>query len=280
MIHYVFTSHYGTVLDSFDVDERRLVTMVERPDQKRAAEMAPVRVQATHLLWEDVYEMLQDIDGQDALLAEFIGFMKMEDLNPGPPIEAQTMREFLASTNFKPQLIRYASKLLNGYDWSCIPWRYRSIPEVRDRYGRIALEFKTAGWNPTLTVGFLYDPSDHRVTFTAPGESIDLFLRLECDPIANKDAEISLNSLREKAKLLRVLGPRVLLRGDNGNGNGYSLTNGKPAAHTVAEPIDEQDFDHYIGRCSHVNHHRETAPRPPSGSSGAGAWVGRATGLT
>src|SRR3984893_12961104 len=49
-------------------------------------------------------------------------------------------------------------------------------------------------------------------------------------------------------------------------------TNGKPAAQTVVEPIDEQDFDHHIGRCSHVNHHRETAPRPPSGSSGTGAW--------
>ena len=56
-------------------------------------------------------------------------------------------------------------------------------------------------------------------------------------------------------------------------------TNGKPAAHAVVEPIDEQDFDRHIGRCSHLNHHRETAPRPPSGSSGAGAWVGRAAGL-
>jgi hypothetical protein len=111
-------SHYGTVLDSFDVDERRLVTIVERPDQKRAAVTAPVCVQATHLLWEDVYEMLQDIDGQDASLAEFIAFMKMKNLNPGPPIEAETMRAFLASANFKPQLIRYASKLPNGYDWS------------------------------------------------------------------------------------------------------------------------------------------------------------------
>lgn len=167
--------------------------------------------------------MLEDVDSQDALLAEFIEFMSAKNLNPGPPIEAQTMRNFLASVNFKSQLMRYASKLLNGYDWMSVPERYRSSPEARDRYGRIALEFKTAGWNPTLTVGFLYDPSDHGVTFTAPGESIDLFLRLECSPIANKDAEIALHSLGEKAKLLRVLGPRVLLRGDNGNHNRNSL---------------------------------------------------------
>ena len=184
--------NYCTVLQSLDVKERRLVTIVERPDQKKAAEMTPVCVKVAHLLWEDIYEMLKNMDGQDALLDEFIDFMKINNLNPGGPIKAQTMQAFLASVNFKPQLMRYASKLLNGYDWSSIPERYRSNPEVHDRYGRIALEFKTDGWNPTLTVGFLYDPTDHQVTFTDPGESIDLFLRLECNPIANKDAEIAL----------------------------------------------------------------------------------------
>jgi UTP-glucose-1-phosphate uridylyltransferase len=47
--------NYGTVLDSFDVDEKRLVTIVERPDQKKAAETTEVCVQTAHLLWENIY---------------------------------------------------------------------------------------------------------------------------------------------------------------------------------------------------------------------------------
>jgi hypothetical protein len=42
-------------LDSFDVDEKRLVTIVERPDQKKAAETTEVCVQTAHLLWENIY---------------------------------------------------------------------------------------------------------------------------------------------------------------------------------------------------------------------------------
>lgn len=214
---------YETVLKSMKADEKRLVTIVERADQKRAAETTPLKMPTTHLLWEDVYEILRDVDDQDLLLSEFVDFMKAKKLNPGPPIETETMQAFLVSVTFKPQLLRYADKLLNEYDWSVVPKAYHSKPEVRDRYGRIALEFKTAGWNPTLTLGFLYDPSDHLVTFTTPGESIDLFLRIEADPNTNKEAQSALFALRQKAEPLRLTGSRMLLRDEPGNGNRYSL---------------------------------------------------------
>ena len=61
------------------------------------------------------------------------------------------------------------------------------------------------------------------MTLTAPGESIDLFLRIEADPNIHRNSESVLSVLREKAKQLRLLGPRVLLRDDDGNGNQYSL---------------------------------------------------------
>lgn len=214
---------YETALKSMRADEKRLVTVVERADQKRAAETASLSIPTTHLLWEDVYEILRDVDDQDLLLSEFADFMKSKKLNPGPPIKTETMQAFLVSVTFKPQLLRYADKLLNEYDWSIVPKAYCSKPEVRDRYGRITLEFKTVGWNPTLTIGFLYEPSDHLVTFTTPGESIDLFLRIEADPNTNKDAQSALDALRQKAEPLRLMGSRVLLRDDPGNGNRYSL---------------------------------------------------------
>lgn len=111
---------------------------------------------ATHLLWDDVNEILKHVDHQDPLLAEFVDFMKSKNLCPGPPIESQIMRAFafLASISFKPQLERYATKLFNQYDWSVIPERFRSDSEARDRWGRMALEFETAGCNPSLEAGF------------------------------------------------------------------------------------------------------------------------------
>jgi hypothetical protein len=43
-----------------------------------------------------VYEILEQADSGDPLLAEFVDFMKVKNLNPGTPIEAPTMRAFLA----------------------------------------------------------------------------------------------------------------------------------------------------------------------------------------
>jgi hypothetical protein len=166
--------------------------------------------------------------------------MKSQNLNPGRPIEANVMRAFLASAGFTSQLTRYADKLLAEYDWPGVPGAYRSDPKVKDRWGRIALEFTTPGWNPALTMGFLYDATDHGVTFTAPGESIDLFLRLEADPATNKDADEVLCALRQRAGTLRGLGARVLLRGDAGSGSRYSLLIAQQSLADVIQGLPEE----------------------------------------
>jgi hypothetical protein len=214
---------YERVLRSLTANEKRLITIVARPDQKRAAETTFVSVPTTHLFWEDVYKILEHADSGDPMLAEFVDFMKAKNLNPGTPIEAPTMRAFLASISFKQQLMRYSDKLINEYDWSIIPEAYRSKRKVNDKWRRVALDFKSAASFPTIALGFLYDPSDHRVTLTAPVESIDLFMRIEAEPNTSKDCEKVLSALRQKAEQLRLLGTRVLVRDDPGNGNSYSL---------------------------------------------------------
>jgi hypothetical protein len=133
------------------------------------------------------------------------------------------MKAFLSSSDFKAQLTRFTNKLVNEYHWTTIPEAYHSKVDVRDRFGRVAIEFQTAGWNPTLAIGFLYDTRDHMVSLTAPNESVDLFLRLEADPRTNPQIEGVLALLRQKAKLLSAKGARVLTRNEPDNGNLWTL---------------------------------------------------------
>src|SRR5439155_5275478 len=64
---------------------------------------------------------------------------------------------------------------------------------------------------------------DHCVSFTAPNDGIDLFLRIEGNPNSNPNPQVALNALREKVEPIRRLGARVLLKGDSGNGNDWTL---------------------------------------------------------
>jgi hypothetical protein len=48
-------------------------------------------------------------------------------------------------------------------------------------------------------------------------------MRIEAEPNTSKDCEKVLSALRQKAEQLRLLGTRVLVRDDPGNGNSYSL---------------------------------------------------------
>ncbi len=230
---------YAAVLNSIEADKKCLITIVAQPRQKKDAEGTKVNVPAVHLLWEDVYEVLKAADSQDLLLAEFVEFMKAKNLNAGPPIESSTMRAFLESVGFKQQLIRCSNKLLIEYDWSAIPKTFFTRA-VGDRWGRVALDFRGEDRFPTLAVGFLFDTPDHRVTLTAPRESIDLFLRIEADPNINRNSESVLSVLREKAKQLRLLGPRVLLRDDDGNGNEYSLLMAQEGLNSLISELYEE----------------------------------------
>jgi hypothetical protein len=216
---------YEQILGLIAADHRHLITIVARADQRRDAQSAPASlptIQRTHLLWEDVYQVLKHLNKQDPLLNEFLKFMESNSLNPGQAIDSQTMRAFLASSDFKAQLTRYTTKLFHEYNWEIIPARYRKKIEIRDKYGRVGIEFRTAGWNPALTLGFLYDPRNHAVTLTSPSESIDLFFRIEADPRTNGKIDEVLALLGQKAKSLSE-GAKAHIRDEPGNGNSWTL---------------------------------------------------------
>jgi len=215
---------YQEILSSKDADHRHLVTIVAGANQQREAQLAPLTlpIDRTHLLWEDVYRVLKNLNKQDSLLGEFLEFMESHSLNPGRPIDSETMKAFLSSLDFKAQLTRFTNKLFYEHSWTIIPKRYLTKPEIRDRYGRVGIEFRTPGWNPTLVAGFLYDPRDHMVTLTR-AESVDLFLRIEADATTNERIEEILALLSQKGKLLSTKGPRVLIRDEPGNDNRWTL---------------------------------------------------------
>src|SRR5207302_3833292 len=98
--------------------------------------------------------------------------------------------------------------LLNDHSWAQIPERYRENSRVEKKYGRIGLVFDTADWAPAITAGFLYSTDDHCVSFTAPNDGIDLFLRIEGNPNSNPNPQVALNALREKVEPIRRLGAR------------------------------------------------------------------------
>ena len=119
------------------------------------------------------------------------------------------------------RLLRYGNKLLTDYDWKIIPARYREYPEVKNRFGRVALEFATKGWAPTITLGFLHSPANHGVSLTAPETGIDLMLRIETSP--TNDPAQAIAGLAGKTPALRKAGARVLLKGEAGNKNPHNL---------------------------------------------------------
>jgi hypothetical protein len=214
---------YEEILRSITADHRHLVTIVVHPKQKKDAALSGLTLPTKHLLWEEIYSLLNNLSNKDPLLEEFLEFMESHSLNPGRPIDSETMKAFLCSLEFKAQLARFTNKLFHEYHWAAVPKAYKSKSEIRDRFGRVAIEFQTAGWNPSLAIGFLYDNKDHMVTLTAPGESVDLFLRIEADPRTNPQIDAVLAVLRQKATLLSAKGARVLTRNEPGNGNPWTL---------------------------------------------------------
>ena len=94
---------------------------------------------------------------------------------------------------------------------------------MHDAYGRVGIRFETKDWRPAITVGFLYDESNHRVTFVNRDKGIDLLLRIEAFPKHTKNLGSALDVLKTKQNELKQTAPSVLLRGERGNGNAWSL---------------------------------------------------------
>ena len=124
-----------------------------------------------------------------------------------------TMVAFIQSSDFLNTLEHCAHKLNDDFDWDFFPKRYRSDEggDVTNRWGRIAIEFATPDWRPTITVGFLVDERDHEVEFVNPRKGIDLLLRIEAHPGDQENIAAALAELDGKRKKLSNLAASALL---------------------------------------------------------------------
>lgn len=178
------------------------------------------------LMWEDAYRTLDRIPDLEktTILKEFLVFMKTQGLSFGEPLTVENMTAFLNAADFKNQLRNMAHKLKEDFEWPAIPKRFHSDVTVHDGYGRTAVRFATSDWKPWLSIGFLYDVSDHKVAFVNRDKGIDLLLRIEAMPNLTKELNPGIQVLRKKQTALLAAGaPSALLKGDSGNGNPYSL---------------------------------------------------------
>ena len=174
-------------------------------------------------LWEDAFTVLDRVTDKSALLGEFLDFMKTHGLSPVPPITVDAMRAFLGASGFLDSLLNLANRLNDGYPWDAIPARFHAVNDVHHGYGRVCIRFGTEGWKPAVVVGFLYDEADHKVTFVNREKGIDLFLRIEAWPKDTKAIQPVLDVLAEKRKLVKASAASVLLKGERGNGNPWSV---------------------------------------------------------
>ncbi len=138
------------------------------------------------IFWEDIYRSFEEISNSSPCLKEFLMFMETQGLSPGVPLNVEGLRAVIQAPAVMKQLRRYADKLFT-FDWSFLEERYRKdnspmFPCVVDRWGQIGIEFITLGWAPAIAIGFLYDPSNYKVTLRNPENGIDLALRISSDP--------------------------------------------------------------------------------------------------
>lgn len=218
--------------------------------QKREAAASHPSVVGCYL-WEDVFQVLNEIPEPSEIFREFLNFMAAKSLSPGQPLSLQKMQAFLQSAGFVKSLGRLAEKLLIDSEWNCVPSRYRSDMKVTDRWGRVAIEFATPGFKPTITVGFLYDGGDHKVRLLNERDGIDLFLRIEADPKEQAGIKPVLEVLHPKRQALKALGADVLLKGESGNAHTIVLVR-SCLAHLIAQTTTEEEQVNCV--------HREVEP--------------------
>jgi len=174
-------------------------------------------------LWEDVFNALDVLPDKTAILSEFLGFMKSHGLSPGQPLTVEWMKAFLDASGFLESLKRFANRLNTDYPWEILPERFLAVRDVKDSWGTAKICFETIGWKPAIWLGFLYDTADHKVDLINRDKGIDLLLRIVAEPRDTKNIQPVLNILEAKRKELRKTAASVLLKGERGNGNPYSV---------------------------------------------------------
>jgi len=204
---------------------RRFVFICATYRQKRGAVDSDPRMKGKVILWEDIFQKFNLIQNKPDILVQFLDFMKTHGLSPAVPIELAAMVGFIKASGFLTSLQHSANKLNDDFDWEFFPKRYlgNKTRNVTDRWGRIAIEFATPDWKPTITVGFLYNERDHGVSFVNRQKGIDLLLRIETGQDEQKNISPALAELRRKQKRLSNLAASALLLHDSGNDNDHSL---------------------------------------------------------
>lgn len=176
------------------------------------------------LLWETVFVALQSAASNCQISKEFLGFMDHHGLSPGQPISTSMAKGYIASKPIFERFHRYAEKLLREFDWTILPATHRETDsvKVRNRYGRVAIEFAPPGWNGAITVGFLYDNNDHAVPFAdGTSNSIDLMMRIEAAKA--KDRKSVNTAIKARMTAVRRAGGVVRVEGDGVNKNTHTL---------------------------------------------------------
>jgi hypothetical protein len=197
------------------------------------------------LLWEQVYTALEGVSTKSRIAEELLEFMRHHGLSPGESITDQMITGFAVSRGFLPRLERYAGKLLHESDWSVLPEVHRQMDrvQIKNRWGRIAIEFAPPGWNGAITVGFLHDNYDHQVPFADPnGNGIDVIMRIEAAPSLGDAREQVIDVLRTKIDDVRGAGGVARLLGDTENRNRHSLFIAQRSlSESIAERTNERD---------------------------------------
>ncbi|RVL84854.1 hypothetical protein CN140_10990 [Sinorhizobium meliloti] len=194
-------------------------------DYRRALnDTGKFKAQFHPLLWESVFASLQSAAADCQFSKELLGFMHHHGLSPGEPISMSMAEGYIASKPILERFHRYAEKLLREFDWSILPATHRDIEsaEVRDRYGRVAIEFAPS-WNGAVTIGFLYDNKDHGVPFAdGTSNSIDLMMRIEAAPKAKGRDPLNA-AIRANTTAVRNAGGVVHFDSDGVNRNRHTL---------------------------------------------------------
>lgn len=175
------------------------------------------------LSWQDVYAALDGVSVKSVTLAEFLAFMRSHALRPAPPLTDEGLRALSLAADCKRTLIGLAHRLNDQYEWDTIPARFHRVQYVEDAWGRACIRYETPGWRPGLAVGFLYDVTDHKVRLVSPNNGVDLILRIEADPKHTGNVQSVLTVLDGKREALCSTAASVLLKGESGNGNRYTV---------------------------------------------------------
>ncbi|MFH0938736.1 MAG: hypothetical protein V1899_05590 [Planctomycetota bacterium] len=211
---------YNTVAEKYGKHARLIFIGATHYQRDKALNILPAE---RCFLWEDVFAVLEGVSGKSDILKELLQFMKTQGLGPSEPITVSQMQAFLIAGGFENSLMSLTNKLNTNFSWEVIPKRFHAKRYVHDAYGRVAIRFETPDWKPAMSLGFLYDEKDHRVSFVDRNRGIDLLLRIEVEPRNSMNAQPALDVLDEKRCVLNKAAASVLLKGEYGNGNNYSL---------------------------------------------------------